>query len=99
MIATTTESVLEYCRENNRVCPLPQYWNHLWKMLPEQVRVGAGWQPPAPLILAAWHESTDMMKMLRFAEHIQWADKYGFLEPVASFLYQLNERDWHHLGD
>jgi hypothetical protein len=48
----SVESVVAYCRENDRVCPLPPLWNRLWEMLPGRSRVAVGWQPP-PLILAA----------------------------------------------
>ena len=72
-MSDTVESLVAYCRENNRVCPLPLLWNRLWEMLPNRTRVGAGWQPPLPLILAAWHDTPAMLKMLRLAEHIEWA--------------------------
>ena len=82
----TVESLIAYCRENNRVCPLPVPWDELWKALPDRKQLGAGWQPALPLILAAWHETPALMKMLRLAEHIKWADEHGALEPVGSFL-------------
>lgn len=40
-----------------------------------------------------------MQKMLRLAEHIEWAAKHGALESVASFLRGLCEEDWFHIGD
>jgi hypothetical protein len=46
--------LLNYVRDNRRVCPVPQRWNELWEMLPDRKRVGNGWEPPLPLILAAW---------------------------------------------
>ena len=45
--------LIAYCRENSRVCPMPQRWNALWELLPNRKRVGGGWEPPLPLILAA----------------------------------------------
>ena len=95
----TVESLVIYCRENNRVCPLPQLWNGLWEMLPNRKRVGADWQPSPPLILAAWHDTPAMLKMLRLAEHIEWAAQNGALESVASFLRELREEDWLHIGE
>ena len=38
-------------------------------------------------------------KMLRLAEHIEWAENHGSLPTVAAFLHNLAETDWHHLGD
>jgi hypothetical protein len=40
-----------------------------------------------------------MMKMLRLAEHIEWAAKYDALDTVSAFLRNLREEDWHHIGD
>ena len=98
-MSKTVESLVAYCRENNRICPLPSHWNRLWELLPNRTRVGSGWQPPAPLILAAWHDTPTISKMLRMAEHIEWAAQHGTLESVASFLRNLREEDWYHVGE
>jgi hypothetical protein len=68
-------------------------------MLPKRAEIGAGSQTPLPLILAAWHETPAMLKMLRLAEHIRWAEKHGSLPEVATFLHNLGEADWHHLNE
>ena len=47
-----SQELIAYCRERDRVCPLPPPWNQLWEMLPNRKRVGLGWEPPLPLILA-----------------------------------------------
>lgn len=78
---------------------MPDRWNALWKLLPNRRRAGGGWEPPLPLILAAWHGTPGMLKMLRLAEHIEWAAEYGALESVALFLRGLREEDWFHLGE
>jgi hypothetical protein len=93
------QRLIAYCRQNARVCPMPQRWNALWEMLPNRTRVGAGWQPPLPLILGAWDDTPGLLKMLRLAEHIEWAAQHGGLEPVARFLRALSEDEWFHLGD
>ena len=98
-MSNTVESLVAYCREDNRVCPLPSPWNGLWEMLPNRKRVGAGWQPAPPLILAAWYDTPAMLKMLRLTEHIEWAAQHGALDSVARFLRELNEEDWFHIGD
>jgi hypothetical protein len=51
------------------------------------------------LILAAWHDTPAMLKMLRMAEHIEWAAQHGALEVVAKYLRSLPEDQWLHLGD
>lgn len=95
----SVESLVAYCRENDRVCPLPPLWSRLWEMLPGRSRVGVGWQPAPPLILAASHDTPAMLKMLRLAEHIEWAAKHDSLEAIGKFLRELREDDWHHIGD
>ena len=98
-MSETTESLIAYCRENSRICPMPPRWNALWELLPERKRVGGGWEPALPLILAALHDTPYLMKMLRLAEHIEWAAEHGALESVAAFLRGLREDEWFHRGD
>ena len=93
------KSLLDYCSENERVCPQPKKWNELWNMLPNRSRQGSGWEPALPLILAAWHDTPAMMKMIRLREHLEWAEKHGELDSVDKFLRALPETDWHHLGE
>ena len=31
-------SLIEFCRQDGRVCPMPTPWDHLWNMLPERRR-------------------------------------------------------------
>jgi len=65
------DSLISYCQLNRRVCPFPTKWNELYEMLPRKTRVGGGFKPPAPLILAAWYEASDSMKRARLVEHLQ----------------------------
>ena len=55
--------------------------------------------PGLPLILGGWHYSSDLMKMSRFQEHVEWAASQGVLAEVDAFLRGLPEEEWHHLGD
>ena len=96
-MTNAAEQLIDYCREGGRVCPMPSQWNRLWELLPERRRSGVGWQPPLPLILAAWEHSSDLQKMLRLAEHIEWAETRGALDQVSDFLRTLPEEEWHHL--
>ena len=98
-MSEAAENLIAYCREDNRVCPQPDRWIELWEMLPDRKQIGAVWEPPLPLILAAWHETPAISKMLRLAEHIHWADAHGVLPQVDTFLRNLGEKDWHHVGD
>jgi len=78
---------------------MPMRWNELYELLPERKRAGGGWEPPLPLILAAWYDTPALLKMLRLAEHVEWADKHGVLNEIDKFLRQLSEVDWHHIGE
>jgi len=95
----TADGLVDYCRENGRVCPLPPFWNRLWEMLPDRARDGAGWRPALPLILAAWHEAPVSLKASRLEEHIRWAAEHNALEPIGRFLRELHEHDWFHIDD
>jgi hypothetical protein len=98
-MSEAVDRLIAYCRENNRVCPLPKAWQQLWEMLPEKRQTVGAWEPAVPLIGAAWHETPAMLKMARLAEHIQWAAEHNALPEVASFLRGLREDEWHHLGE
>jgi hypothetical protein len=98
-MSETVDSLTVYCRDNKRVCPLPKAWQQLWEMLPEKRRALDAWEPAIPLIGAAWHDAPAMLKMVRLAEHLQWAAKHNALSEVAAFLRGLREDEWHHLGE
>jgi hypothetical protein len=87
--------LIKYCRQGGRICPQPNNWNDLWNLLPNKVNGPQGWQPSLPLILAAWWEATDLMKMLRLEEHIIRADELGGIAVVDEFLRSLEEEDWY----
>lgn len=97
-MSETAKSLIAYCQENKRVCPMPQKWNDLYNILPNKKRDGDR-EPALPLILAAWHDTPALSKMLRLQEHVEWADKHGALEKISTFLKGLGEADWFHLGD
>ena len=91
----TLENLVDYASRDGRVCPQPQPWNRLWELLPDRQRRGVSWEPPPPLILAAWGETTDADKRHRFHYHLQWAAAHGALHTVHDFLTSLDPGDWH----
>jgi hypothetical protein len=94
------DALLEYCRADGRVCPMPTPWNTCWELLPARRRTASGgWEPALPLILAAWADSSAAEKRHRLQEHIEWAAKHGALEIVARQLRGLDERQWLHVGE
>ena len=92
-------SLLEYVKAEQRVCPMPVKWNELWEKLPGRVRRGASWEPPPPLILAAWWDTPSFFKIERLAEHINYAHVHGVLSEVDAFLRALPDGEWAHLGE
>ena len=96
---TELEQLLSYCAQNERVCPMPLPWHEVRDMLPAKTRDGAGWDPPLPLILAAWWDTSDDGKRERFELHLRWTEAHGALDMVARFLRSFPESEWHHRGD
>ena len=93
---TTLEDILLFAQADKRVCPVPTRWNDLWETLPDRRRIGGGWSPSLPLILAAWWETSDSEKRERFLQHIRYADEHGVLLRVVVFLHSLPPEDWHY---
>jgi hypothetical protein len=92
---STLESILALTQQDKRVCPMPQAWQRLYKLLPNTRRVGNGWEPPLPLILGAWDYSSDEDKRARLQEHLRWADAHQALPAVDQFLSTLEPDQWH----
>ena len=93
------EDLLAYTKADGRICPMPEYWNQLWEMLPNKIRVGMGWKPSLPLILAAWHETPSISKILRLDEHIRYAAEHGALNEVDVYLRSLKSEQWFYGKD
>ena len=94
------EELISYCKDNNRICPQPQLWNLMWEKLKDKKTVGsAGWEPPLPLILAAWWDASPGSKQYRLMQHLNWANTHGQLKEISDFLIGLNEKQWFHLND
>jgi len=91
-------ALLDWAKADGRVCPSPDSWNGLWEMLPGRARTGGGWNPPLPLILAAWSVAADGEKAARLALHIRWAADHGVLGDVDVFLRGLPEDQWRRTG-
>ena len=95
----TLDAILDEATKNNRVCPQPQKWQALYYLLPGTTRVGGGYQPAAPLILASWWGTPPKQKMNRLREHIEWAADHEGLELIHRFLVDLPESNWLHIDD
>lgn len=84
------QRVIEATISAKRICPQPQKWDQLVRMLPRR-----GDEPLPPLILAAWWHTSDQQKRERFLDHLQYADEVGALDRVVAFLAALQTDDWH----
>jgi hypothetical protein len=88
------EELIEFVTKNGRICPQSKQWTALWELLLQHDK-GEG-RPGLPLILAAWHVTTDLDKRMRFQEHLEWAKRLGALHEADIFLRKLSEEDWAH---
>lgn len=87
--------LLEYVKSDGRVCPMPNYWNELWEMLPARKQKNSGgWEPSLPLILAAWWDVPALPKMVRLIEHIKYAANYDVLDEVDTYIRSLKPNQW-----
>lgn len=88
------------CTANNRLVPMPPQWNQLYGLLNNtRQKPSGGWEPPLPLILAAWHHTMPIEKQLRFKEHLEWAQQNDQLAQIGAFLRALPESQWCHFGE
>jgi hypothetical protein len=95
----TLEDVLAEAQKNDRICPRPDKWNRLYRMLPKKRGASGKREPALPLILAAWWGTSELQKIQRLREHIEWADAHGCLDKAYAFLRSLPEEEWHHFRD
>lgn len=91
----TLDQLVNDATRNGRICPQPKIWNELWELLPDRRRAGVGWEPPLPLILAAWWHASDEEKRKRFHLHLKWASEHGCLEAVGQLLASMKPEDWY----
>jgi len=85
------QELIEFSKQNNRICPQPQIWNKLYEKLKNKERSGSGWKPSLPLILGAWGYTSDLEKQKRFQEHLKWADDHNQLQEIIDFVESLTE--------
>lgn len=87
---TALNDLLQFAKDESRVCPMPIPWDTLWKMLPGCPKYAGQSEPHAPLILAGWKYSSDADKAERLAYHIRWAHEHGALAAVNPYPRSLS---------
>jgi len=68
-------------------------------MLPNKNQDDGRWNPSLPLILGAWHDTTNEEKSARLREHIEYAAASGVLDIVDAYLHELTPDLWHSVID
>jgi hypothetical protein len=95
----TLDSAMLMARRNNRVCPRPERWNELTRLLPARRALRGNQPPPTPATGPAWAVTPSLTKRLCFREQIEWAEREGALEAVVSFMQSMSEDEWLHMGE
>lgn len=99
-VSESLDSLRAFCTAEDRLVPKPSEWSRLYGLLKNTRRNGTGgWDPPLPLILGAWHDSSPEEKQRRFEEHLRWAQEQDQPPEVGTFLRALPEEDWCHTGE
>ena len=91
----TAQAYIAAITAEGKVCPQPEKWIQLWQQLPNRRQIGTKWEPSPPLILAAWHHTTDIEKRERLSIHLRWAEDHQYLPQALAFLYALTPEEWH----
>ena len=97
--AINAEDVMVEARRNNRLCPQPAQWQRLYELLPDKAHGVRGWQPAPPVSEQAWAVTPSLAKRMCLRDHIEWAESHAALDAVYSFLKDLPENQWHHMGE
>ena len=72
------------------VCPEPKAWHRLWL----HITALAEGPVPLPLILAAWHTTSDAEKTERLVEQLSIADRQGLGDAMAEALVAIPHTEW-----
>ena len=80
-------ALLDYCGMEDRVCPTPEAWDGLWKLL----HAGAADRKPPPPPAA--NEPGNSLKWA-LVDHLLWADQLGLLGEADQYLRSLAPSQW-----
>ena len=90
---TNKESLIAFVSSEGRVCPLPQEWMMLSKIIGKN----APGHRLAPLILAGWEFSSDAQKRERLIAQIEYAhcQSVDVANEFSRLLYSFDDVQWH----
>ena len=101
MVNELEQRIINFLKENKIVCPLPNKWNELWKLMIRDVhpkdskglvavQIREKFNLPLPCVLHGWYVS-DEKKKERFKEHIAWAKKHEILPLLENYITKLEK--------
>jgi hypothetical protein len=93
------EALVDEIAGLNWVCLVPAKWIELYEKLPDCKLIGSSHEPPLPLILGAWSETSDTEKKKRFLVHLKWARDKSALDAVLNYLKALGDDAWLRTGE
>ncbi len=97
--ASGSDKLMEECKRNNRVCPLPAQWQAFDALLRSGAPVESRASLAAPLRPQDWKITTSLAKRSIFRTVADWAVANGLTGEALRFLRALPEDQWHHMGD
>lgn len=86
--------LLSLINVNNRVCPEPKTWHDLYMILVDETYCEHD-EPPLPLILNGWHDSTNEEKKLCFMQLLKWAHLNKVGDIAWHYVNAMSECEWH----
>jgi hypothetical protein len=80
-------ALLDYCGTEGRICPAPDAWHRMWKLLHA---TATDRKPPRP---PAADEPGNSLKWA-LVDHLLWADQLGLFGHVDQYLRGLAPDQW-----
>jgi hypothetical protein len=96
-LSEKARALLEYCLDNDRVCPKREYWNQLWVITTQAKTFISCLNTVTSPVLS--EKSTDQDKIQRSARlriYIECADRNNLIDQMDDFIRSIPEREWHH---
>lgn len=88
------EQLFESMAQDGIVCPAPRTCDELWRAM----KVVGRDDIPAPLILAAWGQTTNEQKLRRFVEQLAVVEQAGAGPRLIDLVAGALPSDWHRAG-
>ena len=80
-------ALLDYCGTEGRICPSPEAWHQMWKLLDARSTDRKPSHPPDP------DEPRNSLKWA-LVDHLLWADQLSMFDEVDQYLRALVADQW-----